>query len=156
VTLFPIESLIPHQAPMRLLETLRHYDEKSATCVVTLNETSPFMRQGRINALVSMEYLAQCVAAYATLHPAQGKTADPQDQALTPAKPRIGYLVGVRRLDLMAEHFFPGDTLTVTVTHVWGGPQGAQFQGNVQRQGEIVAAATLTVFVPKDNFAGEA
>jgi predicted hotdog family 3-hydroxylacyl-ACP dehydratase len=141
---------------MRLLETLRHYDEKSATCVVTLNESSPFMRQGRVNALVSMEYLAQCVAAYATIHPAEAEDGITKDQASKLAKPRIGYLVGVRRLELKVEHFFPGDALTVTVTHIWGGPQGAQFQGNVERDGELVAAATLTVFVPPNNFAGQA
>lgn len=126
---------------MRLLDELCHYDTETATCRVSLTEDSSFMRDRRVAAVVAIEYLAQCVAAYATLYP-----SGPVASAVQASKPRIGYLVGVRRLDLMAEYFVPGDELMVTVKHVWGGAEGAQFEGLVKRAGAVVASATLTVF----------
>lgn len=126
---------------MRLLDELCHYDTETATCRVSLTEDSSFMRDRRVAAVVAIEYLAQCVAAYATLHPSGSVPS-----AGRASKPRIGYLVGVRRLDLMAEYFVPGDELMVTVKHIWGGAEGAQFEGLVERAGAVVASATLTVF----------
>lgn len=143
MTVLNIENLVPHKPPMRLLDGFASSDEKTTTCVVKLTHASPFLRQGRVPAVVAMEYMAQCVAAYATLH-----TNTNEGEAL-PA-PKLGYLVGVRRLDLFVDGFVPGDELIVKVTHVWGAEQGAQFQGSVTRDGEVVASANLTVFVPPD------
>lgn len=137
---------------MRLLDGLASYDEKTATCVVKLTHASPFMRQGRVPAVVAMEYMAQSVAAYATLHADKNVEANPESLR----KPKLGYLVGVRRLDLFVNDFVPGDELIVQVTHVWGAEAGAQFQGIVTRGGVTVAAANLTVFVPPDQPQGDA
>lgn len=157
MTLPSIDALIPHQPPMRLLDELCSYDDKSTSSRVRLTEASPFMREGRVAAVVALEYMAQCVAAHATLHPnaAENASTDLLEGSIELPRPRIGYLVGVRRLDLMVEHFEIGDELLVTVSHVWGGSEGAQFLGQVERNNVVAASATMTVFIPPVRHRGE-
>lgn len=133
---------------MLLLDGLCHHDSQGAICTVKIQAHSPFVKDGRVPAVVAIEYLAQCVAAFATLHP-QGAGVEPPAPA-KPAKPRIGYLVGVRRLDLAVAHFSVGDELRVSVKHVWGAGQGAQFTGTVQLKEQTVATGSLTVVVPPE------
>ena len=150
--MYPVANLVPHRPPMLLLDELLSHDSHSATCVVTLRENAPFMCRGRVPAIVAMEYLAQCVAAFATLHPDPGAEAEPttQEALASLGSPRIGYLVGIRGLNLAIDHFDLGDRLLVTVKHVWGSGQGAQFTGAVNRDGEAVVTGSLTVFVPPE------
>lgn len=138
---------------MLLIDELVSHDAHGATCKVTLKENAAFARDGRVPAIVGLEYLAQCVAAFATLHPEPGRDAAPN---VAPSKPRIGYLVGVRGLDLAVESFDVGDELLVTVNHVWGSGEGAQFTGAIEREGQTVVKGTLTVYVPPSVEASEA
>lgn len=158
MSLPPIDALLPHQPPMRLLDRLCRYDNQSTSSFVRLTETSPFVRHGRVAAVVALEYMAQCVAAHATLHP--GDTANTSSLEAEGAgglpRPRIGYLVGVRQLDLFVDHFEVGQELLVTVSHVWGGAEGSQFLGKVEHNELVVAKATLTVFAPNQRPPGEA
>ncbi len=135
---------------MLLLDGLCSHNSQGATCTVKIQPHSPFVKNGRVPAVVAIEYLAQCVAAFATLHP-QGPAEEVNlPEPSKPAKPRIGYLVGVRRMDLAVTHFSVGDELLVSVKHIWGAGQGAQFMGTVQIQDQTVATGSLTVVVPPE------
>ena len=60
-------------------------------------------------AVIGLEYMAQCVAAYAGLTARQGGRP-----------PRIGFLIGCRELRLDVEAFSVGDRLEVEARRVWG------------------------------------
>jgi predicted hotdog family 3-hydroxylacyl-ACP dehydratase len=140
----PVAELVPHAAPMLLLDAVTCHEPGHARCLVALREDSPFVEGGRVGAIVAIEYMAQAVAAYAGL---QGRAAG--------QPPRIGLLLGTRELRLLVRDLAAGDVLDVDVRHVFGDAQLGTFQCTVERRPppgagpaapELVAAATLNVF----------
>jgi len=132
-----IAVLIAHRPPMLLLDRLVDTDEKNATCEVTLRADSTFVRQGRVRAVVSLEYMAQCVAVFA------GYRRYSKGQ-----KPKMGYIVGARDVVLDVDAFEVGDRLSVRAEHVWAGERAASFECSVERGTETIATATLSVYMP--------
>ena len=124
-----------------MLDRVIATDPSHTTCRVAVRADSTFGGPDGVPALVSIEYMAQTVAAHAGLHSAQA------DQS-HPAPPCIGYLVGVRSFTLAIDRFAVGDELDVTVEHLWGQAQGSQFRATVTRAGAVIAQGELTVVVP--------
>ena len=81
----PIEALVPHKPPMLLLDRVLSYSTDYVSCEVEIRVDSPFVRDGVVPAIVGLEYMAQCVAAFA------GLSARHKGEA-----PRIGFLLGSR------------------------------------------------------------
>lgn len=134
---FPtVASLVPHGPPMILLDAVTAHAGDAVSCILTLREDSPFMHAGAVPATLALEYMAQACAVHAGLH--RGKEA--------PAK--MGYLIGVRRLDLACDTFEVGETLHVHATRTFGDRQLGQFDCTVTRNDDQVAAATLSVAEP--------
>jgi predicted hotdog family 3-hydroxylacyl-ACP dehydratase len=79
-----IESLIPHRAPMRIVEHMLTADDSSIETVSTVRETWPTAENGHASALVLVELIAQSAAALAGWVDRNNGTGN---------KP--GYLVGV-------------------------------------------------------------
>ncbi len=131
----PIEAILPHRAPMILLDRVEDDGEGRLCCSVRLREDSPFVDDGRVSPVVAAEYMAQCVAAYSGLKAV--RRGDPV---------RIGYLLGTRSLDLAVAAFEVGEKLIVEVRHVWGDATLGQFDCTVRSAGRQVAAAVLNVF----------
>jgi predicted hotdog family 3-hydroxylacyl-ACP dehydratase len=119
---------------MLLLDRVCLAEETRVACEVTLHEASPFMEARRVSGAIALEYMAQCVAAYAGL------------RALARGEPiPVGYLVGAREVALHLDHFDVGDALRVEVEHVFGDRELGQFVCRVVRAGDVVASATLSV-----------
>jgi predicted hotdog family 3-hydroxylacyl-ACP dehydratase len=131
----PIDALVPHRAPMILLDAVEDEIPEGVICRVTLREDSPFMENGVQPAVCAIEYMAQCVAVYAGLKARKG--GDPV---------KIGYLIGARTVALHVERFDLGDTLLVRVIRVWGDSALGTFDATVERAGEVVATASLNVY----------
>lgn len=131
----PIADLVPHRPPMLLLDRVLAHDADSVTCEVRIAAGSPFAEDGRIPAVVGIEYMAQCVAAFA------GLSARAQGQP-----PRIGFLLGCRELTLAIDTFAVGDTLTVEARRSWGDSDLGHFVCRVSRDGQTVASGTLNVY----------
>jgi predicted hotdog family 3-hydroxylacyl-ACP dehydratase len=131
----PIEQLVPHRRPMLLLDSVSSGDEKHIECSVTLRDDSPFVEGGRVRSTLAIEYMAQCVAAWAGL---QGHA--------THEPIRIGYLIGAREITLEVDHFFVGDHLRVEATKVWGDMVLGHFACAVHRGSETLASGTLNVY----------
>lgn len=131
-----LAALLPHRPPMLLLDALVSHEGDIVVCRVDIGPDSAFVVEGRVPAIVALEYMAQCVAVYAGL--------------TRPGPPRLGYLVGVRVLDLMADDFAVGESLTVRATHVWNNEISASFEALVERAGEVVAKAKLSLFIPPE------
>jgi predicted hotdog family 3-hydroxylacyl-ACP dehydratase len=131
----PLTELVPHRAPMLLLDEVCGYDDVSVECLVLLRDDSPFVERGRVRATVALEYLAQCIAVWSGL---QGRArGEPM---------RIGYLVGARELVFAVDHFRVGDELRLKASRVGGDSTLAMFACSVLRGGDTLASGTLNVY----------
>ena len=131
----PLEDILPHRAPMILLDRVEDDAEGGITCIVNLKEQSPFVENGTVPAIVATEYMAQCIAAYAGLK-AHGQGAPI----------RVGYVIGAQTIRFSVDEFHVGDELQVRVQRVWGDDALGKFECSVRSGGQVVASAALTVF----------
>jgi predicted hotdog family 3-hydroxylacyl-ACP dehydratase len=134
-TLPPLAKIVPHSGRMVLLDEVVAFDGRRVVCRVALRPDSTFMNEGRVRAIVALEYMAQAVAAFAGL---RGRaTGDPV---------RIGFLLGTREMKLEVDYFEAGDELVVEAVHVWGDEHLGSFECAVSRAGQAVVSATLNVY----------
>ena len=151
---FPdLAELIPHAEPMRLLSRVLAHDDRSTTCLVEPNDHVLFQdADGRVPAWVGIEYMAQCIAAHAgMLGSAHGEM------------PRIGYLLGSRRVRFHRAVLPTNAAIEVTARHLRGRPGlGAMSFACelVVRTGsngtETLAEGTLNVALAPDGDAAKA
>jgi predicted hotdog family 3-hydroxylacyl-ACP dehydratase len=95
---------------MVLLSRVLHHQQDRTVCAVEINEQALFRDPaGNVPAWVGIEYMAQCVAAHGGL-----------TRRSTGEAPRVGFLLGSRRVVFHVPRFRPGQTLEATVLHVWG------------------------------------
>jgi predicted hotdog family 3-hydroxylacyl-ACP dehydratase len=149
----PVEDLVPHARPMRLLARVLQHDASSTTCEVELGHQSLFRGEdGRIPCWVGLEYMAQCVAAHAGL--------EARSQGVAP---RVGFVMGSRRLRFHRP-FHPADgVLEVVARHLRGrvelgalsfaceihSPGGSRESGDTAH-GELLAEGTINIAIPRD------
>ena len=126
-------TILPHRPPMILIDELVHFDEREVVCSVTVRDGAPFVADGRVPALISLEYFAQTVAAY------YGYLSRNTHQFT------MGMLLGTRELELHTDFFRVGDALTVTGNELWNGGQLAQFRCELLRGPERLALASISV-----------
>jgi len=131
----PLENLLPHRAPMILLDRVEDDAAESITCGVTLRDESAFVENGSVPAVVATEYMAQCVATFA------GLSASRQGGAV-----RFGYIIGARLIALAVDAFHVGEELVVKARRVWGDDVLGTFECSVDSGERRVASATLTVY----------
>lgn len=130
----PIE-LLPHRPPMLLLDEVTSWNGDRVECRVVLRDDSPFVEAGRVASTIAVEYMAQCVAAFAGLRGRE--RGEPV---------RIGYLVGAREVTFAVDDLRVGDVLRVEASPVWGDETLGNFACAVDREGEAVARGTLNVY----------
>jgi predicted hotdog family 3-hydroxylacyl-ACP dehydratase len=127
--------VLPHEAPMILIDELLAAGEKTLSARVLLRDDSPFLQDGRVSSMVVLEYMAQTIAAMAGLrNRSNGKEV------------QRGYLLGCRNLELPVGELRSGDEVMVEVEEVWSSDQLGQFRCSASRRGESVASGTLTVY----------
>jgi len=131
----PIAELMPHGPPMRALEQLLEWEPGRAVCGMTIRERTPFVRDGQLAAVVTLEYIAQAVAA------CLGHEAYVGGEGV-----RVGMLIGVRKMELHVPSIAVGTELRVSVERVRGNDQVSTFRGEVTASGEPVATALTTLF----------
>lgn len=129
-----LQTILPHRPPMILIDELVACSEREVACVVTVREGAPFVADGRVPALISIEYFAQTVAAFF------GWRGRDNPEAFS-----LGMLLGTRELDLRADYFAVGDVLTITGKEQWGSGQLASFACEVLRGDEVLARAAISV-----------
>jgi predicted hotdog family 3-hydroxylacyl-ACP dehydratase len=130
-----ISKLLPHQAPMILIDQMVAFGDKHAICEVELRADSMFVEQGRVRAAVGIEYMAQSVGAYAGM--VNYLAGDPI---------RIGYLLGLRQMDVKQAFFGVGDRLRVEVHHIWGDLKMGVFNVLIKEGLRICLEGTITVY----------
>ena len=131
----PLEDLLPHRAPMILLDRVEDDAAESITCGVTLRDESTFVENGSVPAVVATEYMAQCVATFA------GLKASRQGGEV-----RVGYVIGARLIEFAVDAFHVGENLVVEAHRVWGDDILGTFECTVSCGGRRMASAILTVY----------
>jgi len=59
---------------------------------------------------------------------------------------RIGYLLGIRQMELNIQHFCVGDQLKIEVNHVWGDLTMGSFQVLIKEGLRNCLSGTITVY----------
>jgi predicted hotdog family 3-hydroxylacyl-ACP dehydratase len=134
----PVE-LLPHRAPMILLDEVLAHDADALTAVVEIGADTLFAEPEGVPAYVGIEYMAQACGAFV------GALARAAGQ-----EPRIGYLLGTRNFEANVTWFRPRDRLVVTVTPVVRDEMMGAFDCRIARGGEVLATAQLNVYQPAD------
>lgn len=135
---FPdIRELLPHRPPMLWIDAVIAHDEDEVRCRVTVREDHLFVEDGKVEALVAIEWIAQAVGALAGLRDRH-----------EPVAPRPGFLIAVPEAELAVEHFAVGDALEVVARRAWGDDALGAFEGEVWRGDALTVRAKLSVYRP--------
>lgn len=131
----PVSELLPHRPPMLLIDELLEADEEHAIASVRIHEGSSFLVDGGVPAVVMIEYMAQCIGALVGY-----------DDLQHGREVKIGFLMACRQATFSVDRLVPGDELRVNARLKWGGDGMGQFDCHVERAGQTIAKATLSVF----------
>jgi predicted hotdog family 3-hydroxylacyl-ACP dehydratase len=133
-----IRTLVPHAAPMLLLDRVLAASDESLAAEVVIRAGSLFCGEDGVGAWVGIEYMAQAIAAHAGY------------LALQRAEPvRIGFLLGTRRYECR-RHVFPvASVLRVEVVRLLISENGlGSYACRITDEQDEVATATVSVFLP--------
>lgn len=139
MSLPPVVDLVPHAPPMVLLDRIVEADGDRLVASAQVAAGRPFVEPEGLPALVTLEYMAQAVAAYAGL-----KAREAGDPV------RLGFLLGCRDLRMYCDFVPVGAELQVVSQRSWGDTQLGSFACTVQTGDEVVAEAVLNVAQPRD------
>jgi len=132
---FPkIEDTLPHDHPMILLDRILSVDGERTLCEAVIREGAAFVEPEGLRTHVTLEHMAQCVAAGAGVRSL--RDGEP---------PRVGFLVGCRTMQIHRPWLAIGSTVRVAVDNSWGEDHFGHFAGEVHVGEELVASATLSV-----------
>lgn len=137
---FPdVTTLVPHDAPMILLDKLIHVDEHSVHCQVFITPNSPFFdaQSETIGAWVGIEYMAQSISAWSGYQSFLKSESSP-----------IGFLLGSRRYSSSTPLFNNGDILDVYAEKLLENEGMGVFSCSIKCADKELASGQLNVFVP--------
>lgn len=142
ISIPPIEQLLPHAAPMILLDRVAAVSEESLEAEVDIRPGSLFSNGAGVGAWVGVEYMAQAIAAWAGYHALQrGESV------------KIGFLLGSRRYECTTPEFINGMRLKVTVKLLLQAENGlGSFECAISEKStqQELARASVSVFQPHD------
>lgn len=125
---------VPHTGAMCLLDTVLRWDATEITCSAgVFSLKHPLARDGKVPALVSVEYAAQATAVH-------GALLDNQ------SAPRAGMLARLHEVELQAESIpSDGEQLTVSAQLLSRGASGMIYTFKVESGGQAIARGRLTI-----------
>lgn len=135
---FPIEEVVPHAAPMILLDAVRAYADDRVEAAVEVRSDSPFVRAEGLPAHVLIEYMAQACAAFAGLEAREAGR-----------EPQVGFLLGTRQFRAHRSWMRAGERLAIMAVLVYRDSEMGVFDCKVLADGEEIASAQLTVYQPE-------
>jgi predicted hotdog family 3-hydroxylacyl-ACP dehydratase len=130
----PVEALLPHAPPMRLIDSITEEIEGGLVCKVVVDDGFVFLRDGEAELAVCIELVAQCIGCLAGLRDLRRGSP-----------PRPGLLVGCRDARFHGEKLRAGDELAVKVETQWIREPVGNFRGQVKRRGDVVAEVEVMV-----------
>jgi predicted hotdog family 3-hydroxylacyl-ACP dehydratase len=139
---FPhIAELVPHAAPMLLLDRVVEHDAQHTVCIAEPSDAALFADSGgRVPSWIAIETIAQCAAAHG------GIAARARGE-----RPQPGLLLGTRRMDLHVAEFDPHQALRVTARHHRGESALVAFDGEIHSpDGTLLANGRVNLYILKD------
>lgn len=142
----PLEKVLPHRAPMILLSDYDpdSFSEEGVCASVTVTEGDVFYDSALegVPASVALEYMAQTVACYVGLVQAgKGQT------------PRIGFVLGSRKIDITIPVFKKGERYGIRARLLFTDDAFASFETVItDAGGGIVASGIMNAFQPEDPY----
>jgi predicted hotdog family 3-hydroxylacyl-ACP dehydratase len=134
----PVAQLIPHAAPMRLIDRVLTCDAVSVRVETTLRSDGPFVTNGSVSALVALELMAQTAAAWMGCNRPPG------------AAPAPGYLVNVRDMVLGCATLATGQPVVTALQLEGEDGELAVFRGTLTSSGMDAPLATATFSVYRE------
>lgn len=120
---------------MVLLDEMVEWEPGRAVCTMTLRSDAPFVEGAGADALATIEYMAQAVAACLGYEAYRGG-----------AGVRVGMIIASKRFTLHRD-IVPVDAhVVVSVRRVRGNELLSHFVGNVHADDALIADAQLTLF----------
>lgn len=136
---WPIEDLLPHAAPMILLDRVVSYSDTEVVAELTIRKDHPMARDQGVASHVGIELMAQSCGAHAGA------------QGMAKGRPaRIGFLLGTRRYSAMTDWFGFGQTLTITACCTFLDDGMGVYDCRIESDGVIAAEARINVYQPED------
>ena len=131
--------LLPHEAPMVLIDKLIEVAELTVHCQVYISANGMFFDK-QINgtpAWVGIEFMAQTVAAWSGYH------AWVEDKSAP-----IGFLLGSRRYNCQCEVFMQHQLLDIYAEQLMESDGMGAFACRIECDGKEIATSQLNAFVP--------
>ncbi len=137
----PASELVPHDAPMLMIDEVISYQADAIKTRTVLSESSLFFQPGRgIPSYVTFEIMAQSISAY-----------DGASRLENGEPPAIGFLLGCRKFETFCEWLQPGDTVETQAIPLVSEGELRSFDCRVQTlSGSDIAFGNINVFRPND------
>ncbi len=134
--MWSLNELLPHRAPMLLLDEIREVGEEHIVCTYTVSDDSPFVVQGRLEPIGLLETLAQAMAAFVG-H--RGRLAGGDTIPM-------GFVVGASDVSFADAEVRTGDPLLVEAWQRETVGGYGSFEGQVRRGDDVLCEGTLKVY----------
>jgi predicted hotdog family 3-hydroxylacyl-ACP dehydratase len=135
----PVDKLIPHQKPMRLVDRLVEFkDQGGMVEVEVLAEQVLVDDGGRLETLALAEMIAQAYAA-----------VKGYDERLSGKPVRQGFLVGIQKIQFY-KTVYAGDHLQIHVSTIGSIAGFAVVEGVITRKSDIIAEGQIKLWVNKN------
>ena len=130
-----VTDLVPHQPPVLALERLVAWRPEHAQGELTVRADNPLLRDGKVETVMAMEYMAQCVAACLGM-----------DAYIGGGAVRVGMVIACRQMKITVPHLLLGETYLVSADQVRGTDAISHYDGAItSASGEAVATCTMTL-----------
>lgn len=138
---YDLNKILPHNYPMILIDDLISVDmeNRSVKASVHIDENKIFFDREikGIDALVGIEYMAQCIGCYAYFRNGE-------------QEPKIGFLLGTRSYEISIEKFELGQTYFIEAKEVFTDNELVSFECFIYNGDMECAKATINVYQPQD------
>ncbi|WP_343581220.1 3-hydroxylacyl-ACP dehydratase [Acinetobacter sp.] len=129
---------IPHEQPMVFIDHLVEANEGYAIAELTIRPELMFCEAAGLPTWASIEIMAQTISAYS------GWMGQQLQQA-----PKVGFLLGTRKLQLPFAYFALGQRLTIRVEQQYLHEGLGQFSCEIHCNAQVISAM-LSVYEPTD------
>ena len=133
---FRPDPLIPHRRRMKLLEWVKRPIENTLQAETTVNPNWPLHKDGLVSSVISIELVAQAIAALRTWRAGEG------------AGERLGFLVGVKEADFSSSSLPVGDRLFIQIAELYHLSDYAVYEGQVRSESDFFCKTTIQVMEP--------
>ncbi len=129
------EKLVPHKAPMLLIDRLLEMKERSSVSEMTVKADSIFVNgTGTLDDASYPEIISQAIAAQEGFRKLGSRETQPE-----------GFLLGIKKLEVLGKARI-GDTLRISVVKTAKYGDFGIVNGEVRRNGDVIARGEVKVF----------